>query len=92
MLCHDEPGVIGATWYFVRDDPFMPYAGLVNDDYSLRPVAERLLKLAAEWNPAITYQLEGNAFIDLEPGTYDVVIDVSTFRVNMTLNQIEVLP
>lgn len=90
-LCHDEPRVIGATWYFVRDDTFMPYAGLVNDDYSLRPVAERLLKLAAEWNPAVTYQLEGDAFIDLEPGAYDVVIGISTFRVNITINQVTVL-
>jgi len=90
-LCHDEPCVIGATWYFVRDDPFMPYAGLVDDDYSLRPVAERLLKLAAEWNPSIVYQLDGDAFIDLEPGTYDVVVGIYTFRVNITLNQTAVL-
>jgi len=90
-LCHDEPCVIGATWYFVRDDLFMPYAGLVDDDYSLRPVAERLLNLAAEWNPAIVYRLGGDVFIDLEPGTYDVVVGISTFRVNITLSQIALL-
>jgi GH35 family endo-1,4-beta-xylanase len=43
--------IIGATWYFVRDEPsFLPYCGLVNNDYSFRPVAQRLLELAMEWS------------------------------------------
>lgn len=46
-----DTDVIGATWYFVRDEPsFLPYAGLMNDDYSYRPVAQRLLELAREWS------------------------------------------
>ncbi len=46
-----DTDIIGATWYFVRDDPsFLPYCGLVNNDYTLRPVAQRLFKLAMEWS------------------------------------------
>lgn len=102
-LCHDKPGVIGTVWYCVRDDPFLPYGGLASDDYSLRPVGQRLLKLANEWNPAVEYQLNGLTFIDLEPGEYDVVIGdfkpgtydptvgIQTFRVVVYPNQVVTL-
>ncbi len=80
-LCHDEPNVIGAAWYFVHDTSFIPYPGLANDDDSLRPVGSRLLELANLWNPAYINRLDGSAFIDLEPGTYDIIAGESTFRV-----------
>ncbi len=72
---HDDEDVIGATWYFVRDESeFMPYGGLMNDDYTHRPVAERLIELANEWNPSTTHNLNGQKYLDLDPGEYDVIL------------------
>lgn len=86
-VCHDERGVIGATWYFIRDRDVLPYGGLMNDDFSFRPAGERLLKLVNDWNPAYIHQLEGKDFVDLEPGKYDIVIDKSTFRVAVSAGE-----
>jgi uncharacterized protein (TIGR03437 family) len=82
--CHNDKAIIGATWYFVRDDDFLPSGGLANDDYTLRPVADRILKLAGEWNPATTYTLAGGNYLDLVPGDYDVVVDQQVYRVHIT--------
>jgi hypothetical protein len=48
-LAKSDPDVVGAVWYFVRDDNLMVFPGLLNHDYSMRPAAERLLSLANEW-------------------------------------------
>ncbi len=84
---HDDEDVIGATWYFVRDDKFMPYAGLVNDDYTYRPVAEHLIKLANEWNPSTTHKLNDQKYLDLDPEDYDVIVNQEVFRINIIEGQ-----
>jgi len=84
---HDDEDVIGATWYFVRDDEFMPYAGLMNDNYTYRPVAERLIELANEWNPSTTYNLNGRKYLDLDPGQYDITVNQEVFRANIIEGQ-----
>lgn len=85
---HDDEDVIGITWYFVRDDPFMPYAGLTNDDYTYRPVGERLMELANEWNPLTIHNLNGQKYLDLDPGEYDVIVNQQVFRVSIVEGQV----
>jgi len=84
---HDEQDIMGAVWFFVHDHEFMPYAGLVNDDYTHRPVAERLIKLANEWNPSTAHNLNGQKYLDLDPGEYDVIVNQEVFRVNIIEGQ-----
>ena len=84
---HDDEDVIGATWFFVRDDEFMPYAGLMNDDYTYRPIAERLVEIANEWNPSATHYLNGQKYLDLDPGEYDVVVNQEILRVSVIEGQ-----
>jgi len=91
-FCHDDEDVIGATWYFVRDDPFMPYAGLTNDDYTYRPVGERLIEIANEWNLSTTHNLNDQRYLDLEPGEYDVIVDQEVFPVSLVEGQAVVIP
>lgn len=86
-FCHDDKAIIGATWYFVRDDNFMPYAGLANNDYIYRPAGERLMRLANEWNPSMPHYLNGKRYLDLEPGEYDVVVDSEVSRVTVLESQ-----
>jgi len=87
-LAHDDPGVIGATWWSIQDnDEFIPYAGLTNSDNTFRPTAERLCKLAEEWNPTIKHVLNGQNYLELEPGEYDVIFDQQLFRVNVHIGE-----
>jgi len=90
-FCHDDKDVIGATWYFVRDNSFMPYAGLVNDDYTLRPVAERLIALANEWNPTVTHQAQ-RGYLDLDAGRYDLIVNEQVYRVSVREGKVISLP
>jgi len=85
---HNDEDVIGITWYFVRDDPFMPYAGLVNNNHTRRPVAERLIELANEWNPSTTHNLNGQKYLDLDPGEYDLIVNQKVFRVSIVEGQV----
>ncbi|MBN1177556.1 MAG: hypothetical protein JXA51_07745 [Dehalococcoidales bacterium] len=88
-FCHDDEDIIGATWYFTIDDTFMPYAGLANDNYTLRPCGERLLEIAETFNPSQEYTLEEKEYLDLEPGEYDLIINAELpqireiYRVNV---------
>lgn len=91
-LAHDDPDVIGATWYFVRDDAFLPYAGLTNSDYTLRPVGKRLMMLAEEWNPSVINYLNDKNYIDLATGEYEVIIDRTIFRINVIDGQVITIP
>lgn len=86
-FCYNQEDVIGATWYLVRDDPFMPYGGLTNDDCTYRPVAERLIEIANEWNPSTTHDLNGQRYLDLGPGGYDVIVNQEIFRVSVVEGQ-----
>ena len=83
-LAHNDPDVIGATWWFTQDeDEYIPDVGLTNDDNTFRPVAKRMFKLAEEWNPSIVRVLNGQNYLELEPGEYDVIFDKHIFRVNI---------
>jgi len=84
---HDDEDVIGAVWYFVRDHEFMPYAGLMNDNYTYRPVAKRLIEIANEWNPSTMHNLNGQKYLDLDPGECDVIVNQEIFRVSIVEGQ-----
>jgi GH35 family endo-1,4-beta-xylanase len=87
-FCHDDEDIIGATWYCVRDEPgFMPYAGLMDDDFTYRPVANRLIKIANELNSSTTHILNGRKYLDLAPGRYDVIVNQEVIRVNVIKGQ-----
>jgi GH35 family endo-1,4-beta-xylanase len=81
--CHVDEDIIGATWYFVRDERDFPFAGLMNDNYTQRPVCERLIKLANEWNPPVEQSLNGQKYLDISPGEYDVIVNQEIFRINV---------
>ena len=85
-FCHSDSSVIGATWYFVRDDKTFNF-GLANDDWSYRAVATRLFKLANEWNPVTEYYLNAGSYVDLDPGEYDVMINGDVTRITLSDGQ-----
>lgn len=97
--CVKDKIIAGATWHFIRDPSEWPYWGLVNKDNSYRPVANRFMDTVNKWNPPTTVSRNGQAYIDLVPGKYDIVADlrefrpIVVFRVDVTQGQtIQLLP
>ncbi len=85
---HNDEKVIGAVWYFIRDDIFLPTAGLMDNNYNCRDIGERLKELANEWNPASTHYLNGSNFLDMDPGTYDIIMNEEVIQLNINEGQI----
>jgi len=81
--CHNDTHVKGIVWYFVVDDSFMPYAGLVESDNSYRPVYYSLLKMANEIFPSTTYTIGNRSYVDIEPGKYDIIINQKIIPINV---------
>jgi hypothetical protein len=80
----NDPIIIGTAWYFMRDQSNGWDYGLANDDYSLRLAGERLLEIIEEVNPSSSYSLNNQTYLDIKPGTYDVIIGSNIYRVTIT--------
>jgi GH35 family endo-1,4-beta-xylanase len=71
-LAFNKPYMRGVTWYFAADDPFLPGAGLMNDDFTPRPIYYTLEDLIASWTTAemVTTNVSGTAMITGYGGEY----------------------
>jgi hypothetical protein len=75
-LAFNKPYVLGVVWLFVIDDPFLPGAGLMNDDYTPRPAFYTLKNLIAAWTSTGSTRADivGAAEISGYAGDYQVLI------------------
>ena len=73
-LAFDKPYMRGVTWYFAADDSFLPGAGLMNDDFTPRPIFYALKNVIASWTTSgtTTTGIDGTAVITGYAGDYRV--------------------
>ena len=77
-LAFNKPYVRGVVWLFVVDDPFLPGAGLMNDDYTPRPAFTSLGDLIAAWTST------GNTSTDHTNGAAEISGYAGDYQVSIT--------
>jgi GH35 family endo-1,4-beta-xylanase len=76
-MAFEKPFVVGITWYFVDDDPYLPGAGLFPDvDSPPRPVYEALADVIRERTSQGTTKTDSEGRVKIEGYAGDYLIEV----------------
>ena len=95
-LCFGHPAIASITWWGLSDrNIWLPFGGLVDEEYRPKPVYNRLNKLIhEEWNTSISGSLNSNGELAFRGfyGSYEITLQtadgkVRIFKVHLSKNE-----